>query len=167
MSTITATPLQACKIALFLAAYDNRLLALNDAHYGTEFNIDLQNTAADYASHALGVDVTEDEEWVAYCNKATSSEINQFTIIKLMNAFSAEIPSCTPLSIVALELPGVQENWKEQIVNAPDMFDFFTPDQLTVDAGWTAQEVDLLSAREVGQMLPEFGDFYHTLIRLR
>lgn len=167
MSTITATPLQAFKIAIFLAAYDNGLSDAHDDHYGTELNVDLQNAVADYASIAVEVDVREDEVWTAYCDRATDTEINNFTINKLMAAFSAQIPDTKPLFIVALKQPDLLDSWKTHVVESPTLFDFMATDELIDNAYWSKTEVELIANCGVGRMLQEFGDQRHTLIRLK
>lgn len=77
---------------IMMAMMDNHLLSTIEDYWGSDTQVVYQHLVADYASHALGFDVCENDEWVSYTNKATAEEINNFAINKMISEFSPHDP---------------------------------------------------------------------------
>lgn len=167
LSLYTGTKEQAGTIALFLFAYNQYLDNLNDEHWGSELDVNLQNVATGLASMYIGYDIAEDPEWTAYCNKATTSEIAQYTIDNILAKMTDSLPRAERLYVVALESVNITQNALQMVVETPDSFCFFTEDNLTEDAGWEPHQSLALKLLKKGEAVSDFGDFYHTIVRLR
>ena len=167
LSLYTGTKEQAGTIALFLFAYNQYLDKLNDEHWGSELDVNTQNVATGLASMYFGYDIAEDPTWTAYCNKATSSEIAQYTIDNILKQKDDTLPQGERLFIVALESVNILQNMLQMVVETPESFCFFTEDKLTEDAGWEAHQSLAFTLLKKGDAVSDFGDFYHTIVRLR
>tara|TARA_B100000749_G_C18446550_1_gene474494 strand:+ start:3042 stop:3557 length:516 start_codon:yes stop_codon:yes gene_type:complete len=167
LSLYTGTEEQAGTIALFLFAYNQYLDNQSNEHWGSELDVNIQNVATGLASIYFGYDIAEDPTWTAYCNKATSSEIAQYTIDNILKKKGSSIPQGERLLVVALESVNILQNMLQMVVDTPESFCFFTDDNLTEDVGWEAHQSQVLMQLEKGDAVSDFGDFYHTIVRLR
>lgn len=152
--------------ALFLSAFHLYLDSQSDDFYGSETDVDMGNRAGELTSKALGVNIAEDDDWQRKLYKATPSEIDQAFITELLAVNKDKLPEGEKLFTVGLENPFIMDTWQETEDNVLHI-DLWTENNIGIDSGWDKEEADELEALNPGEGLITFGDFAHTIIRIR
>lgn len=162
-------------LLMFLAAYHAAEHALSEDYYGTDDSesddISLGNTMAELAEQEFGVVFDEaDPElpWGRFFNNATSDEISKMVLSAgIRTLIDAKwVPNEGPLFVVLVETISLTEFFEEPKSFA-NQIDIWDAANLSVDAGWTEAESATLSELKPFQCLKMYGDFYHTIIRVR
>jgi hypothetical protein len=157
-------------MALLLNAYYLQLTKSDphDTFWGSEEAVEMQAYCGNLTSLCVGFDIAEEDKWTAYTNKATDSEIADYNINQLIERdkdLSSIITSGGRLYCVALEGEELQE-WRKTL-NRPQAVALWTEDNLSVDMGWSDDESLELLNLKVGDMAAHYGDFSHTIIRIK
>lgn len=163
---------------VFLCAYHNSRHQLDPfAYYGTETNpnddIILGNAIAQIAQEHFGVvfDDPSDEDlggWSDYAQKATSAELSSKLKDAALKALidASIIKNEGPLFVVVIEHPFMMDFFSQPLTYAEHV-EFWDMSFMTEEAGWSAAEAEQISTLTPGQSLMVFGDFAHSIIRLR
>jgi hypothetical protein len=161
---------QLFKTVIFVLAYRlnkyQQEVEVAEEFWGSEEDLALENFAYFGTNKLMGFDINEDEIWGRYLIKATSCEICQFSIEKLIEHFPEYVPISNKLFIVSLENSNIDE-WASIIRQQPDMFVFFDDKQVTIGCGWDRLEEEAISCLKAKHALLSFGDFDHNIIRLK
>lgn len=139
---------------------------LSESYWGSDEDLALENHAYIASNKLMGFDVNDYDKWGSYFNKATVTEICEYSINELIKAFPEYIPDSNKLFIVACEALCIDE-WEDLISNQPDMFMFFGDAQITQNAGWDEYQENTLATMPVKQSLSNFGSSSHTIIRVK
>lgn len=169
---------------LFMAAYHVFRSDALESYYGTEdlpwHDINLGNSVTEFAERFFDVDFDDGEEdynddsvtpWSKAIMGATMAEISKLLVNAMLRELTEArvVDATSPLYIVLCETPGHTSFFDDPISNSDDdnVQLWSANKNMTTDCGWSDEEASAIAALLPFNALVEYGDFAHTIIRIR
>jgi len=156
------------ELAIFLSAYSLLQYQKSDDYWGGSDDVNIMNFLCLLLSSLVGVDVTEEESWTQYTNRATSEEIAKFNIDQLIKSLPSLVPKHTKLYAFAFEAGDLIDSLPE-LIALKDNYHFSLATEATTDAdsGWSVEEVETINSLQLFEAVENFSHSQNTLIRIR
>lgn len=159
---------------VFLCGYHlSRYRQDGERYYGTEQkptdDIPVGNTIAQFAQHHFGLDFDDVKSpWGAFAATATAEDLSRALLTTTMEALvnAGAVSAEHKLFVVLFEYPFPDDFFNHPQPDAGQV-SFWDESMMTVDAGWDEVQAAQLAQMRCEEALMTFGDFYHSIVRIR
>lgn len=154
-------------LALLLCGYTKFKYSECDMYWGSSDDVNIMNFVCCICSELLNVDVTEDDEWVSYTNKATADEIAIFNAEMLLKKLPSFVPKYEKLFVVAVNVERTGQGLVEALADISETnFQVYSEKQITKINHLDHAVLESISELKKFEMLSHSAYVDNTLIRV-
>lgn len=143
---------------------------LDGTYYESEDNIELGNKTYFTICDLVGFDINEGS-WGDYTIKATCEEIIHYNIEQLLARYQDQLNLKTSKGKIYLavmeELNFNLDDWTRLENDSELIVKFWDENNISTNAGWDENESKEIGQLNVGEALLNYGDFSHSIIRIK
>lgn len=136
-------------------------------YWGSNDDVNIMNFVCYICSELLNVDVTEDDEWVSYTNKATADEIAIFNVEMLLKKIPIFAPKYEKLFVVAVNVDRTGRGLVEALVDISERnFQVYSEVQIMQKKDLDCAVLESISKLKTFEMLSNSAYLDNILIRV-